>query len=60
MDGETVNAIRRMQSDIDSFSYFANNLLLKLQYPDKEVLSIDTGDDICNAIWEEVDKLQKK
>lgn len=60
MNEEGIKEIRRMQADLDGFSYFANNLLLKLMNPEKEVMAIDIGDNGCNEIWKRVDELQKK
>lgn len=60
MNEEGIKEIRRMQADLDDFFYFANNLLLKLMNPEKEVMAIDIGDSGCNEIWKRVDELQKK
>ena len=41
-------------------SYFLNNLYLELIYPNKEIACVSSGNDISEAIWQEVEKLQNR
>ena len=40
MNAEGIREIAKMQCSIDGYSYFLNNLYLKLIYPNKEIASI--------------------
>lgn len=60
MRKELEREIAKMQCSIDGYSYFLNNLYLKLIYPNKEIACVSSGDDISEAIWQEVEKLQNR
>lgn len=60
MNAEGIREIAKMQCSIDSYSYFLNNLCLKLINPNKEIACVASGDDISEVIWQEVEKLQNK
>lgn len=60
MNAEGIREIAKMQCSIDNYSYFLNNLYLKLIYPNKEIACVSSGDDISGAIWQEVEKLQNR
>lgn len=46
MNAEGIREIAKMQCSIDGYSYFLNNLYLKLIYPNKEIACVSSGDDI--------------
>ena len=52
MNAEGIREIAKMQCSIDGYSYFLNNLYLKLIYPNKEIACVSSGDDISEAIWQ--------
>lgn len=54
MNAEGIREIAKMQCSIDGYSYFLNNLYLKLIYPNKEIACVSSGNDISEAIWQEV------
>lgn len=60
MNAEGIREIAKMQCSIDGYSYFLKNLYLKLINPNKEIDCVSSGDDICDAIWQEVEKLQNR
>jgi hypothetical protein len=60
MNAEGIREIAKMQCSIDGYSCFLNNLYLKLIYPNKEIACVSSGNDISEAIWQEVEKLQNR
>ena len=60
MDAGCIREVANMQCKIDQYEFFLTNLLLWLKSPDKEFVFVDQGDEICNWLWSEIDKLKKQ
>lgn len=60
MDAGCIREVANMQCKIDQYEFFLTNLLLWLKSPDKEFIFVDQGDEICNWVWSEIDKLKKQ
>ncbi len=60
MDAGCIREVANMQCKIDQYEFFLTNLLLWLKSPDKEFVFVDQGDEICNWVWSEIDKLKKQ
>ena len=60
MNAEGIREIAKMHGSIDCYTYFLNNLYIILIYPNKEIACVSSGNDISEAIWQEVEKLQNR
>lgn len=60
MNAEGIREIANMQNSIDKHNYFLSHLYLRLKHPERDITLIESEDEICSEIWEEIGKLQSK